>query len=186
MSVVFIGGSRRLSRLNAVIRGRLDNVIERRHKVLIGDANGGDRAVQAYLAEHGYRSVTVYCTDAACRNNLGQWPVRSVVAGGQRGFDYYALKDAAMAADAECGLMLWDGKSRGTLANIRRLLAAGKPVAVYLAGDHGWHTIRSEPDLAELEAPPPGVARRNQTGGEPAGQGVLFPGLQKRRRAAEP
>lgn len=40
MSVVFIGGSRHLSRLNAVIRGRLDNIIERNHAVLIGDANG--------------------------------------------------------------------------------------------------------------------------------------------------
>jgi hypothetical protein len=185
MSVIFIGGSRRLSRLNAVIRGRLDNIIERRHQVVIGDANGGDRAVQAYLAERGYRSVTVYCTNAECRNNLGGWPVRSIVAREQRGFDYYALKDTAMTAESECGLMLWDGKSRGTLTNIRRLLAEGKPVAVYLAADHGWHTVRCESDLADLGVPPPMVAKRDQTT-EPAGQGLLFPGVHKRRREAEP
>jgi hypothetical protein len=101
MSVVFIRGSRRLSRLNAVIRGRLDNIIERNHAALIGDANGGDLAVQAYLAERGYSPITVYCTNAHYRNNVGQWPVQSVAATDQRGFDYYALKDAAMAADAE-------------------------------------------------------------------------------------
>jgi len=199
MSVVFIGGSRRLSRLNAVIRGRLDNIIERNHAVLIGDANGGDRAVQAYLAERGYRSVTVYCTNADCRNNVGQWPVRSVAATDQRGFDYYALKDAAMAGDAECGFMLWDGKSKGTLFNIRRLLAAGKPVVVYFAADHACHTIRREAELAVLVAPPPAVARQQHAGGDPAGQRALFPPergdlahtrlqptrRQGRRRAAE-
>jgi hypothetical protein len=173
MSVVFIGGSRRLSRLNAVIRGRLDNIIERNHAVLIGDANGGDRVVQAYLAERGYRSVTVYCTKGDCRNNVGQWPIRSVAATDQRGFDYYALKDAAMAVDAECGFMLWDGKSKGTLFNIRRLLAAGKPVVVYLAADHSCHTIRCEAELAVLVTPPQGMARQQHD--DPAGQGALFP-----------
>ena len=178
MSVVFIGGSRRLSRLNSVIRGRLDNIMERKNAVIIGDANGGDRAVQAYLAERGYRSVTVYCTNADCRNNVGRWPVRSVEATNQRGFDYYALKDAAMAADAECGFMLWDGKSKGTLFNIRRLLAAGKPVVVYLAADHACHTIRHDAELAAL-APPSTVATRQQPAdGNPAGQGSLFPGAR--------
>lgn len=200
MSVVFIGGSRRLSRLNAVIRGRLDNIIERNHSVLIGDANGGDRAVQAYLAERGYRSVTVYCTNADCRNNVGRWPVRPVPATDQRGFDYYALKDAAMAGDAECGFMLWDGKSKGTLFNIRRLLAAGKSVVVYLAIDHTCHTIRRESELATLVAPRQAVARPKRTGGNSEGQSLLFPSdgvakaktrlqpthRQKRQRAAEP
>jgi len=199
MSQVFIGGSRRLSRLNAVIRGRLDNIIERHHSVLIGDANGGDRAVQAYLAERGYGSVTVYCTNAHCRNNVGQWPVRSVAATDQRGFDYYALKDAAMATDAECGFMLWDGQSKGTLFNIRRLLAAGKPVVVYLAADHACHTIRREADLAALGLPPMAVTRQQHAGGDPEGQEPLFPSdwgaqantrlqptrRQTRRRAAE-
>jgi hypothetical protein len=174
MSLVFIGGSRRLSRLNAVIRGRLDNIIERRHAVLIGDANGSDRAVQAYLAERGYLSVTVYCTNAHCRNNVGQWPVRSIAATDQRGFDYYALKDAAMAADAECGFMLWDGKSKGTLFNIRRLLAAGKPVVVYLATDHACHTIRRECELAALVLPPTEVTRQHHASDDPESQSALF------------
>lgn len=47
-----------------------------------------------------------------------------------------------MAADADGGLMLWDVKCRGTLTNIRRLVAAGKPVVVYLSADHACHTIQ--------------------------------------------
>lgn len=105
-----------------------------------------------------------------------------------------------MAADAECGFMLWDGKSKGTLFNIRRLLAAGKPVVVYLAADHACHTIRREAELAVLVAPPQGGARPQHDGGDPAGQGALFPRergelasakpeptrRQNRRRTAEP
>ena len=78
-----------------------------------------------------------------------------------------------MAGDAECGFMLWDGKSKGTLFNIRRLLAAGKPVVVYLAADHACHTIRCEAELAILVAPPQGMARQQHD--DPAGQGALFP-----------
>lgn len=181
MSTVFIGGSRRLSRLNEVIRGRLDNIIERNHAVLIGDANGGDRAVQAYLAERGYRSVTIYCMNADCRNNVGQWPVRAIAANDQRGFDYYALKDAAMTADAECGFMLWDGKSKGTLFNIRRLIAAGKPVVVYLAADHSCHTIRKEADLSLLASPLSAGPRQQQAGSNSAGQRALFPSPASRK-----
>lgn len=175
MSVVFIGGSRRLSRLNAVLRGRLDNIIERGHSVLIGDANGGDRAVQTYLAERGYPAVTVYCTNGQCRNNVGQWSVQSVEATNQRGFDYYALKDAAMAADAEYGFMLWDGKSKGTLFNIRRLLSASKPVVVYLATGHRFHTIRCEAELAALVPLPTVATRQQKIGSDRKNQSALFP-----------
>jgi len=68
-----------------------------------------------------------------------------------------------MAGDAECGFMLWDGKSKGTLFNIRRLLAAGKPVVVYLAADHACHTIRCEAELAALVAPPTAGGRTTAT-----------------------
>ena len=46
MTSVFIGGSRAVSRLNDTIREQLDNLIARGRQILIGDANGADRAVQ--------------------------------------------------------------------------------------------------------------------------------------------
>lgn len=174
MSVVFIGGSRRLARLNDTIRVRLDRIVERHHAVIIGDANGADRAVQGYLAERGYRHVTVYCTGDTCRNNVGAWPVHAIPDQGRRGREYYALKDAAMADAAECALMLWDGESQGTLANVRRLVAQRKPVVVYLSRDRACHTVRSEAELGRLvpataAAAVPRSRRRGQ------GQQVLFP-----------
>jgi hypothetical protein len=150
MSTVFIGGSRRVGRLNSVIRGRLDNIVERGLRVVIGDAKGGDRVVQAFLAEKGHQEVVVYCMEDDCRNNVGGWPVHSVEAAGKRGFDYYSVKDAEMAREADCGFMIWDANSKGTLMNIRRLVEAGKPVVVYLSPDRECRTIRTTADLSDL------------------------------------
>ncbi len=150
MSTVFIGGSRHIGRLDSAIRARLENIVERGLRVVVGDADGADRAVQAFLAERHHAEVVVYCMEAGCRNNLGGWPEHVVQANGQRGFEYYALKDAEMACDADFGFMIWDAKSKGTLLNIARLVESGKPVAVYFSPTHECSTIRSKAELRAL------------------------------------
>jgi adenine-specific DNA-methyltransferase len=98
---VFIGGSRAVARLNDALRKRLDRIIAEHHEVLIGDANGADRIVQQYLADHQYRAVTVYCTGSRCRNNVGQWTTNAIAppASVRGGFDFYAARDRKMAAN---------------------------------------------------------------------------------------
>lgn len=49
-----------------------------------------------------------------------------------KGFEFYAQKDKAMAKDADFGLMVWDGKSKGTLNNMINLLLQEKSVLLYL------------------------------------------------------
>ena len=78
MKTVFIGGSRKLSRLNEQIRSKLAEITERKLHVLVGDANGADRAVQAQLRDWGYESVTVFFVGSAPRNNEGAWPTERV------------------------------------------------------------------------------------------------------------
>jgi len=153
MTTVFIGGSRAISRLNKTIRQQLDELIAKNCEFYIGDANGADRAVQQYLAEKHYRNVTVFCMDQ-CRNNVGNWPTnRSSSATAKRDYNYFSIKDREMASKARCGVMLWDGKSRGTLQNILRLFDAGKPSRVYLSKTKQFYTVRTEQDLyAVLQA----------------------------------
>jgi adenine-specific DNA-methyltransferase len=128
---VFIGGSRHITRLEAEVRRRLDRIVEKGLPVVIGDANGADKAVQRYLSEQKFEKVEVYCADESPRNNVGGWPVRVIRPGHVRkDFDYYATKDRAMATAATVGLMLWDGQSRGTLMNVLRLADRGKPIVV--------------------------------------------------------
>jgi len=49
MTKVFIAGSRQLSRLNADVKRRIDTMIDKGFTILVGDANGADKAVQRYL-----------------------------------------------------------------------------------------------------------------------------------------
>ncbi len=150
MTKVFIGGSRAVSRLNSTIREKLDDLISRQCEILIGDANGADKAVQEHFAQQHYQSVTVYCMHRS-RNNVGNWPTKHVEApGGRKEFAYYAAKDLAMAEDAKCGVMLWDGKSKGTLNNIQQLLSQSKKVLVYLAPEKAFHKLSTTMDLQEV------------------------------------
>jgi len=148
MDSVFVAGSRALSRLNAQVKERLDNILRKEFTVLVGDANGADKAVQRYLAERGYKRVVVYCMEE-CRNNIGNWPVHShsPEAGLRRDRHYYGIKDRAMAKDASCGFMLWDGISKGTLTNVINLLDYDKKVLLFSAPKKQFLTLRKPEDL---------------------------------------
>jgi hypothetical protein len=149
---VFIAGSRRLSRLNNDVRYRIDNIIDKGFTVIVGDANGVDKAVQRYISSRNYSNVVVFCMDGGCRNNIGDWQTRKITAADprRRDFAYYSTKDRAMVEEADYGLMLWDGRSRGTLTNIVHLVREGKPVVVYVAPDRSFHTLRQSDHLAEI------------------------------------
>lgn len=149
---VFIGGSRAVSKLNAIIRDRLDDLIKRGCTILVGDANGADKAVQTYFAKNHYNNVTVFCMEE-CRNNVGGWPTRSIEPpAGSRGFSYYAAKDFVMAEEAQCGMMLWDAKSKGTLQNMLNLVATGKRTLVYFAPSKDFHVVADQQELQALLA----------------------------------
>lgn len=147
MSTVFVGGSRHVSRLPELAKTRLNNVVESRFPVVVGDANGADTAAQAYLSRRHYDHVTVFCSGPACRNNLGHWPIRHVAPpAGVQGFQFYAAKDREMAHIADFGLMIWDGKSPGTILNILRLVQAGKKGVLLDARDDAVTTFKTPAD----------------------------------------
>lgn len=149
---VFIAGSRRLSRLNKEVRRRIDNIVDKGFTVIVGDANGVDKAVQRYVSDRHYSNVVVFCMEGGCRNNVGRWPTRTIAAADplRRDFAYYSTKDRAMVEEADYGLMLWDGRSRGTLRSIVDLVRKTKPVVVYIAPNKSFYTLRQSDDLIEM------------------------------------
>ncbi len=151
MTCVFVAGSRDLSRLNQQIRERLDSIMNQDFTILVGDANGADKALQRYLARCQYHKVVVYCMEI-CRNNVGEWPIRSHRAetGYKRDRHYYGIKDLAMAKDASCGFMLWDGVSKGTLANMVNLLNIRKKTLLYLSPKKLFFNLLTFEDLHEV------------------------------------
>lgn len=151
MTKVFFGGSRKLGKLNNEVKERADNIVAQGFLVLVGDANGADRAMQQYLAEKQYPNVLVYCAGDTCRNNVGSWPTRSIsVARSQKDFHFFAVRDKAMSEEADHGFMLWDGASKGTLNNIVNLLERDKSVLVYFSPRQEFFTLKSRHDLDSL------------------------------------
>jgi probable addiction module antidote protein len=146
-NTIFIGGSRHVSRLPAEIKHRLDNVINSGHRVVVGDANGADKAVQKYFHDASYDKVTVFCSGESFRNNLGHWETRTVDAPKNlKGFQFYAAKDREMAREADFGLMIWDGKSPGTVLNVLRLVRAGKIAVLFSLPDKRAFNIKKQAD----------------------------------------
>jgi adenine-specific DNA-methyltransferase len=153
MTTIFVGGSRSIAHLPAAACERLDNIVASGAHVVIGDAAGADSAVQRHLLASGYRAVEIFASEGRPRHNLGDWPVRAVAVEGVRsGYAFFAAKDRAMAEVADFGLMIWDGKSPGTVLNILRLLGHGKKAVLIEAPGGGATTFRDAADwLAFLD-----------------------------------
>ncbi|MET3438057.1 hypothetical protein [Sphingomonas sp. 1185] len=150
---VFISGSIAIRHLPTSVVERLLEVIDRRLPVLIGDARGVDTTVQRLLMNQQARDVTVFTAGGFPRNNLGEWPVRAIPGEGRAGTaGFHATKDRAMAAEAGAGLVIWDGRSRGSLANIHRLCKRACFVAVWLDAEARFENLNSEAKRAAFVA----------------------------------
>lgn len=153
MTTVFLSGSRKINRINDTIRQRIDNMVSKQLSIIIGDANGADKAMQSYLAEIAYPDVTVFCSGNRCRNNIGEWHTKNIVVTEHlSGRDFYAQKDKEMARLADFGLVLWDGKSSGSMANVLELLKLGTKVVVYFAPEKKFYNVGTTANVKALLA----------------------------------
>jgi len=57
-----------------------------------------------------------------------------------------------MFQEAQCGVMLWDAKSKGTLQNMLNLVGAGKRTLVYFAPTKDFQVLANDQDLQALLA----------------------------------
>lgn len=160
MSKVFIGGSRHVTRLNADIKKRLDTIIAKALPIVVGDANGADKAVQKYLHGKNYGRVEVFCTEDVCRNNVGGWVTHTVPAATrERNAEFHSAKDRVMAKEATVGLMIWDGKSVGTLLNVYRLLHERKKAVIYTVPLKQFQEIHAVTEWGDFMAACDGTVR---------------------------
>ena len=129
----FISGSKSISKLPDLAKILIEQFVKNNDEILIGDCYGVDVAVQKYLESKGYCNVTIYCSGESPRNNFVTGAkVRSCaeVAKGFTGSAFHYVKDIQMACDCDQALMIWDGKSKGTSENIRRIKEMGKPYSI--------------------------------------------------------
>lgn len=148
---VFIAGPRTISRLEPELLKHLDTLIDNGYTILIGDSIGIDKVVQEYLAARQYKKVKIYASNGIARVNIGGWDVMKIkVPADKKGFAFYAAKDLTMADEADYGIMVWNGSSKGTLNNFLNMARLGKKVLVYYTPDRKFHLMQSLEDIKKL------------------------------------
>lgn len=121
---LFISGSKSISALPDEVKSILDEHMAMGTEFLVGDCYGVDAAVQKHLESKGYSNVTIYCSGETPRNNFvtgAKVHSCAEAAKGLTGSAFHYVKDIQMANDCDQALMIWDGKSKGTKENIRRM-----------------------------------------------------------------
>lgn len=148
---IFVAGARVITDLDLSVQKKLEAIMNKGYDILVGDCSGVDACVQKFCDSFGYKNLTVYAGNGHARNNIGNWAVKVVyVPPNLHGFDFYKQKDMAMATDADCGFMIWNGESRGTLNNIINLVSQEKDVLVYMTAVKKMAIIKSFTELSSL------------------------------------
>lgn len=119
---IFVSGSRSVSQLTQDFCHYLTAFTLSNETILVGDASGVDKLVQAFLNDLGYRNVIVYHAYSYPRNNLGNWETVG-------NFSSYIEKDKAMGDMCNTGLV----SSKGTKRNHTQLKKMKKPFVMTLA-----------------------------------------------------
>jgi len=151
MTAVFISGSMRIKNIHSQVHNRIENIIKSSFDILVGDADGVDTSIQAFLKTKSYERVVVYCSGQHVRNNLGSWPVEKVsTEEGKNTRKFYTAKDIEMGKKCDYGLMVWDSKSTGTLSNVIQLLTQEKKSLVFVNKNKTFVNVTNVIDFETL------------------------------------
>jgi adenine-specific DNA-methyltransferase len=127
---IFISGSKSISKLPELAKAFIDQFIENGDEILIGDCYGVDAVVQKYLEAKEFNNTTIYCSGITPRNNfVSAAKIHSCTKAAKdlTSSEFQYVKDIQMANDCDQALMIWDGKSKGTTENLKRIKEMGKP-----------------------------------------------------------
>jgi hypothetical protein len=132
---VFISGSISIKKLPTKIKESILKIIDKNLEILVGDASGVDSLVQDFAKEKGYFNVTIYTIEEKPRyqaDNRFKIIKANVSPEVKKGRERQQEKDKKMTLDSNYSLVIWDGKSKGSYANIIRAIDNNKKVKVYL------------------------------------------------------
>lgn len=105
------------------VKQRIDDAIEGKLKIIVGEASGACRLYQDYLKSKGYRNVVVGHA-VRLRYNAGDW---KVVKYGRN----LVEREKAMIEDCDSAVVIWMNKSGVIAKNLERLKNLGKPTFLY-------------------------------------------------------
>lgn len=131
---VFISGSIAIKKLPSQVRESIQTMIDKQMTILVGDAPGIDTLVQDLCNKQEYTNVIVYTITSSPRYKANQdFQEKSIFVNQEikKERERQTYKDKAMSEDSTFSLVIWDGSSKGSYANILRALESHKKVKVY-------------------------------------------------------
>jgi hypothetical protein len=133
-NTVFISGSISIKKLPQEVINSIEKIIENKIHILVGDADGIDTLIQNFCLSQNYTNLTVYSISAIPRYKASDefnfkhiFPDESIKKERARQQE----KDKAMTLESEFTFVIWDGKSKGSYANLLRALENNKKIKVY-------------------------------------------------------
>ena len=140
MSSVFISGSIAVKSIPYSVEQSIKKIIDQNITILVGDADGIDTMVQNYCKRLSYSNVTVYSIYSTPRYKLSNFNTKYIVVGteSKKERERQKEKDAAMTADCDYSLVVWDGKSKGSYQNIIRAIKSEKKAKVFLQPENRY------------------------------------------------
>ena len=117
---------------------------------------GADLQMQKVLAQNNYEKVTIYYSGDRPRFNLGNWKTKHISSNKfMSDYERQKLKDNQMAKDCDYGYMLLQGMTKGTIANINKLLELNKSCYVRMCNKSGCDNrniiIKNDKDLEHID-----------------------------------
>lgn len=130
--LIVLGGTRKVDHLPTEIIDLVRSYVEKGCVFYVGDASGIDTAFQKLLRTLGTKKVSVCSSAEEVRNNLGSWKTEKIESPiKSKSHARHSIKDRFMTSKADLGIMVWDSKSAGTLANVIDLLEMNKESYMY-------------------------------------------------------
>ena len=153
---IFLGGSKIINSLTPAMKEKIVEFMNIGHNIIIGDSMGADKEMQKVLEENNYKKVTVYYSGDRPRVNLGNWKTKHISSNKfMSDYERQKLKDNQMAKDCDYGYMLLQGLTKGTIANINKLLELNKTCYVRMCNKSGCDnrniTIEKGKDLEYID-----------------------------------
>ncbi len=135
MKKVFISGSISIKELPLLVKESIEKIINNNLEIVVGDAKGVDSLVQDFCSKKQYYNVTIYTIEelprfiANSNFHIKKINVSNDIKSKRK---RQQEKDEQMTLDSDYSLVVWDGKSKGSYANILRAIEKGKKIKVYL------------------------------------------------------
>ncbi|MDM5270782.1 hypothetical protein PGH07_01170 [Sulfurovum sp. zt1-1] len=131
---VFVSGSISIKKLPSQVQNSIQAMIDKRMTILVGDAPGIDTLVQDLCNTQKYLNVIVYTITSSPRYKANKdFQEKNIFVDQEikKERERQTYKDKAMSEDSEFSLVVWDGSSKGSYANISRALESNKKVKVF-------------------------------------------------------